>query len=422
MRKYVLGALCLLSLMLLISACGGSSDSSSEGASTAASEESSGESGAEEGAEEGGSEEASSEEGSGESFTFSKEASEANELITGFAALDHVPTVEELEPRVKKYEEVPKELLIDTPVEKKATAGKNIALLYCGVPVCTTFNNAMAEAAAKLNWKVTRIPLGVAPEEFTKAYEEAAQVDADMVISSGLSRELFDRQLTTLEEMNIPIIQWSAPMEPVEGKLWVTASKPQYQSSGIMLAEKVALDSNLEAEVAAFSVPQYGLIEENNNTFAEYLELICPNCSVDKQELAVADVGKAGPKITGYLQQHPDTKYVLCGFGDLCIGVAQAIKAAGIEGVKILSKDTDAPNVQNIYNGSEWASIPLPIQQTGWQVIDLAQRIFNEESTEDTAVEPQMIITKENIDDPESPTIGSVPDFKQQYEKLWKLK
>lgn len=416
MRKYVLGGLLVLAFVLVVAGCGSSgSSSSSESASTAPAEEE---------AASGENENASSEEGSGGEFV-SAEASKANEEITGFPALNKVPSMAELKERVEKYKEIPKELLIDTPVKKKAEKGKDIGLLYCGVPVCTTFNNAMAEAAALLGWKVTRIPLGVAPEEFTKAYEEALTDEVDMVISSGLARELFNRQLTELEEAGIPIIQWSAPMEPVEGKLWVTASAPQYQSSGIMLAEAVALESEMKAEVAAFSVPQYGLIEENNNTFAEYLPKICPECKVDKQELSVADIGKAGPKITGYLQQHPETKYVLCGFGDLCIGVAQAIKAAGIEGVQILSKDTDSPNVQNIANGSEWISIPLPIQQTGWMVIDLAQRIFNEESTEGTAVEPQMIIDKENIEEqggPESPTIGSVPNFKQKYEELWGLK
>lgn len=412
MRKYVLGALVVLALGLVAAGCGssgGSSSSSETSASTAST----------------GEEATPEESSSGESFSFSKEASEANEMITGFPALNKVPTMEELKERVEHYKEVPKEILTDTPVEKKATPGKDIGLLYCGVPVCTTFNNAMAEAAALLGWKVTRIPLGVAPEEFTNAYEEALQDNVDIVISSGLARELFNRQLTELEEAGIPIIQWSAPIEPVPNKLWVTASKPQYQSSGIMLAEAVAYDSEMKAEVAAFSVPQYGLIEENNNVFAEYLPEICPECTVDKTELAVSDVGKAGPKITGYLQQHPETKYVLCGFGDLCIGVAQAIKAAGIEGIQILSKDTDAPNVQNIANGSEWVSVPLPIQQTGWQVIDLAQRIFNGESTEGTSVEPQMIIDKENIDEqggPESPTIGAVPNFKQKYEELWQLK
>jgi len=44
-------------------------------------------------------------------------------------------------------------------------------------------------------------------------------------------------------------------------------------------------------------------------------------------------------------------------------------------------------------NGLEAAASPLAIAQTGWQIIDLAQWIFNGDDTSKTRLEPMQIVT-----------------------------
>ncbi len=339
--------------------------------------------------------------------------------ITGLKPLTAPATMAELTSRVAKYEQVPKQLLETKPVSVKATPGKNIALLVCGVPVCAEFNKAASQAASLLGWKVTRIDLGVSPQDFANAYNRAVQLKPDMVVGSGLPRSLFEKQLNELQQMNIPVIEWSSGIKPVPGHLWVATDDPLYQSAGIMTAEFLAKEGQLKANVVIANVPQYTMSTLYADTLKSYLPQICPQCKVDYHVAAVTDIGKLGPTMTGYVQQHPDTKYVVCTFGDLCQGVGQALKAAGRGDVKVFTRDPGTTNYQNIQNGLEWATNPLPIGQTGWQIIDLAQRIFNGDDTSQTRLAPEQIVTQ--ISDPSSPLIGAVPDYEAQYKALWKL-
>lgn len=349
----------------------------------------------------------------------SAEIAAAFEQITGEKPLDKPATAEELGPRVDGYKAVPKDILIDEPVSKKAEPGKHIALLVCGVPVCAEFNNAAKEAADLLGWKTTRVDLGVSPEDFANAYNRAIELKPDLVVGSGLSRELFDKQLNTLAEMDIPVIQWSSGIKPIEGKLWVATDDPFYQAAGLLAAETVAADGDLKSNVAVFNVPQYTMSTLFAKTFESYLDKSCTDCQVDYQEAAAADIGKLGQKVSAYVQKNPDVTHVVCSFGDLCQGVGQALKTAGRDDVKVYTQDPGATNFQNIANGSEWGATPLAIGQTGWQIVDLAQRIFNGDDVEGTRLAPMQAVTE--VTDAKSPLIGAVPDYKEQYKALWKL-
>lgn len=353
---------------------------------------------------------------SGEPFV-PQEAADAFKAITGKDPLDKAATMADLEPRVASYQTAPTKILQTEPVSKKAEPGKNIALLVCGVPVCTEFNDAMNEAADELGWKITRIDLGVSPEEFTKAYNRAIEIKPDMVVGSGLPRELFDKQLDTLAAMNIPVIEWSSGIKPVADKLWVATDDPLYQAAGIQAAEYLAADGDLKSQVAVFNVPQYTMSSLFATTLQDYLPKICPDCKVGYEEAAATDIGKLGEKVTGYVQQNPDTQYVVCTFGDLCQGVGQALRSAGRDDVKVFTRDPGSTNFQNMANGLEHATSPLPIGQTGWQIVDLAQRIFNGDDTSDTRLSPVQIVTE--VKDPKAPLIGAVPDYQDQYRALW---
>lgn len=339
--------------------------------------------------------------------------------ITGFEPFAKPATAEELAPRVAKYTAVPTEVLVKEPVSKKAEPGKQLAILYTGVPIAIEYFEAQKAAAELLGWKVTGIDVGTNPEEFAQAYDRAVGLKPDMVIGSGIPREYLNKQLTQLQEMNIPVIQWSSGVDPVDGHLFVAVDNPLYEAAGIQTSEFLAADGDMKSNVVAFSVKQYAMIDVFTRTMDEYMEKMCADCTFDLQQVAASDVGKLAPKVTAYLQKNPDTKYVLCGFGDLCQGVGTALKAAGRSDVKIMTRDPSSTNYQNIANGVEWAGGALPIGQTSWQVIDLAQRVFNGDSLDGTRLQPQQIVTE--VPDPKSPVIGAVPEYQDQYKKLWKL-
>ena len=347
------------------------------------------------------------------------DAAAAIKQVTGFEPFTKAATAAELGPRVAAYGRVPSKLLIDQPVSKKATPGKRLAILYTGVPIAIEYFNAQKAAARLLGWKVTGVDVGTSPQDFGSAYNRAIALKPDMVIGSGLPREFFSKQLDTLQKMNVPVIEWSSGVKPVTGHVWVAVDNPLYQAGAIQMSEYLAASGDMKAKVVAFNVKQFAMIDVFTRTMDQYMTKMCPSCSYDLQQVAATDIGKLAQKVTGYVQQHPETNYVLCGFGDLCQGVGTALRAAGRKDIKIVTRDPASTNYQNIHNGIEWGAGALPIAQTSWQVIDLAQRIFNGDDTSKTRLMPQQIITK--VPDPKDPLLGAVPDYQTQYKALWKL-
>jgi ABC-type sugar transport system substrate-binding protein len=193
----------------------------------------------------------------------------------------------------------------------------------------------------------------------------------------------------------------------------------QYFAAGQIMTEELAYASQLKGKMVLYNVPQYAGSTSMVNTIRAYLPVVCPNCSLDYQVSQVTDVGSLGPTVTAYITAHPDVKFVICSFGDLCQGVGQALKAAGQTGVKVFTKDGTALNFANIKAGLETADIPLPGGQTGWQIIDTAQRIFDGDTATIDDLSPQQWVT--TITNPADPLIGSVPNYQEAYKKLWGL-
>jgi ribose transport system substrate-binding protein len=338
--------------------------------------------------------------------------------ITGNDALTGPATMAQLKPRVAKYTAAPTALLEKTPVSKKAQPGKKIVYLVCGVPICSEVANAYQKAAQSLGWSLQKVDLGVSPQEFNQAFTRAVQIKPDLVIGSGLNRELISKGLAELAKNNIPTIQWAAGITPKSGeKLYTMIDLDQHDAYGMVASEFLAADDNLKSHTVVYNVPQYATTTQIGKMVEGYLPKICPNCSVDYQEMAVSDIGKLGQKVTAYVQKHPDTTHVLCTNGDFCLGVAQALRAAGQQKVKVATTLTATTNLQNIANETEEAGISLPLTALGWQLVDQSQRIFNGDDLSDTTLMPIQMVT--SVGNPGDPTIGAVPDFEKQYQALW---
>jgi ABC-type sugar transport system substrate-binding protein len=404
--------LCLIGCAACLAACGSSSSSSSGGASQT--------SGAGGGNSTASGSAAAAGTGSPSAFVSPAIAAQVKS-VNGIPPLGKPATMSVLKSRVALYESVPKNLLTTAPVTKKATPGKNIVMLVCGVPVCSQYADATQQAATLLGWKLTRVPSGVSPEQFVQAYTQAIADKPDLVIGSGVPRSVINDGLTKLAQLHIPTIQFAAGItaEPSQG-LYTADTAPLYAAVAIQASEAVALDGDMKSNMVIFNVPQYPENTRMSQIISQYLPKICSGCSVDIQTAAATDIGSLGQKVTSYLQSHPSTKYVMCAFGDLCQGVGAAVRSAGFSDVKILSRDSSTTNFQNIANGLEWAASPLPTAEVGWQLIDMAQRIFNKQSVANTSTAQRPVfVTK--VPNPKSSTVGTVPNYQALYKKLWKL-
>ncbi|MCU1691818.1 MAG: hypothetical protein JWM64_909 [Frankiales bacterium] len=350
--------------------------------------------------------------------TVSAAGASAFKRLTGLDAATGPLTEAELQTRVAKLSAKPTQILQTTPVSKKATPGKRIVYLACGVPICSEVANSYEAAAKKIGWKMTRVPLGVSPLAYDQAFTRAAALKPDLVVASGLNRGIIAKGLLALKKAGVPSIQWAAGITPEPGEAVYTMTDiDNHEAQGVIASEYLALDAKQKANVVIYNVPAFSITTAIGKTVKGYLPTICPDCKTEYKEVAVTDIGKVGQQATAYVQQHPETTHVFCTNGAFCTGVGQALKAAGQAKVKVVTAELATTNLQNIQNGTEEAGIALPLTALGWQLVDQSQRIFNGDDLAETHLVPAQMVT--SVEDPSDSTIGAPADFEAQYLKLW---
>jgi ABC-type sugar transport system substrate-binding protein len=168
------------------------------------------------------------------------------------------------------------------------------------------------------------------------------------------------------------------------------------------------------------------------NSLKSRLQQVCPSCSFAVNDVSVSSIGTTFPaQAVSYLQAHPSVNYIVPSFGDLTLGLAAALKAAGLSSkVKVLTQSLSAAGLKDIQDGGEAMNLPEPDIQIGWTIMDALVRKFEQAPLPQSeyANLPALYVTKSNASvpagelatDPEG--FVSVPTYKSQFEALWHLK
>ena len=128
------------------------------------------------------------------------------------------------------------------------------------------------------------------------------------------------------------------------------------------IAAWITADSKAAAKVVMVNIRDFPILSAEEDALKAGLAKYCKACTFEGLPVTLDDLGagKIPQLVVSYLQEHPDTNYIHYAFGGLPTGVTEAIKSAGIEGVKQVGVDFSAPNLQEIIDGtnSVWTANP----------------------------------------------------------------
>jgi len=326
---------------------------------------------------------------------------------------------------VKKYSAAPTSIGISKPLSKRPPTGKRIYWLECGVPVCHTHSHYLQLAAKVLGWKLTIVPMGTTPEEIGRAWTRAAEDLPDAVIATGVPQVLFKAQLAKLWSHKIPYAAGTSTDPNTNGQIADIADISDFKLRGVMAANWTVADTDGKANVVFVNVPDFPVLRVMYSAFASEFKRLCPSCKQAQLKVSATDIGKKMPSImVSYLQAHPDTDYIVYSFGDLAIGVTQALVSGGFQGKVKSYSDAGSPvNRQDIVNGK------IQVVDTGaneamltWRVMDVLARWFDGDPVSccNTGVLPKQYLTKANITDPKANWFGP-KNYQAQFKKLWHI-
>ncbi len=335
------------------------------------------------------------------------------------------PGVQEAKKFVQAHLAPPNSIGKLEPLPKKPEAGKSVAYLECASPVCGAVGNAVKAAGEALGWTVTSTPTGASPEEITQAFDSVIQRHPDAVIQAGNPRALFEPQLKKLEAEGIPYIADASADELGGAEVAIVSDSSTYEESGRWLARWVVADTEGKANAVFFGVPDFPILVALQKGFQSEYKALCPSCPLETVNVALPSIvkGEFPSEVVSVVQRNPDLNYMVPAYGDMTLGVPQALKAAGLsDQVKTISHAGGPRNFDEIVKGLQTAEMPYPNKEAGWMLIDAAARSFAEvELPQDvyTAVLGQYL-TAENIENPSEEWVA-VANYEEQFKKLWKV-
>lgn len=334
------------------------------------------------------------------------------------------------EKEVAAAQETLTEILTAEPLSG-SVEGKTLAFAAASFPVAEPIGAALEEAATTLGMKFTKVDIGATPDTVAAGMNQIVQDKPDAVVVLAFDPNTFWKsQAKELEAAGIPTvglgyiacdsIRIECEGDDVGSSLSLV-STPESEAFGKLEAAAIIAESGGTANAVYFGDPQLGNSAIIAKSFTERIEE-CPDCTAETVDLSAADIGTTAPsQIVSYLQSHPEVKYVSLQFGDFAIGVPQALKAAGLTDVKIISQASSKAQYDDISaGGSQFADIPVPFPYLSYVAVDsVARLLLDQEITAEQVATPLIVMDKENLDLSDGGYWPGVEGYKAQFEELW---
>jgi ABC-type sugar transport system substrate-binding protein len=258
----------------------------------------------------------------------------------------------------------------------------------------------------------------------------ALQQNPDVIGITGIPSAAIKPQLKAAADAGVPVVVCSPGPEEPSAETYAAICSQTTGPDGENLAKWAIKDSGGKANMVMVTIPSFPSLQTTvdglDNTAAKY----CPGCSTGELDLTVDDLagGQVASKLVAYLQTHPDTNYVVFNFGDLEIGVPEALKAAGFDKkVKLIGNGAGPQQFQGIIDGGmDAAWVAYPAVYEGWQLVDAALRVVDGGQVPDGYQKELASLPSYIVDTPEAAK-ALAPSFdydgpagyQDQFKQLW---
>jgi ribose transport system substrate-binding protein len=327
---------------------------------------------------------------------------------------------------VRKYSQPPTSIGVTEPLPT-SPQGKRVYYLEQDIPVMKLIGDEAEQAAGILGIEFTRVPAGSTPESWGRAFDRAVQDAPDVVLAGPIPAAVVGSQLAQLAAKQIPVVVWTSVDVPKPGN-GITLNFDTiafYKRQGRLMADWVTADSKGKAKAVLFNIPDFPSLAPLARAFESRLKSVCPGCSLDKVAVGAQSIGTELPgRVTSYLQEKPDTNYVVAGFGDMFIGVPDAVAGAGVTGnVKLVTQSGGQLNYQYVKSGQQAVEGATPFGLYSWKLMDTAARVVTGASPAPDQAElvPTQLLTKKDIRFNLNEPWPGVKDYQADFKKLWNV-
>lgn len=309
---------------------------------------------------------------------------------------------------------------IDEPLTT-TPSGKKIAIAQCGVDTCAQIASGITAAAKTLGWSTKPYDTGTTPDAAIAAFKQIVADKPDVVVVMSVAVQTVQTQLRQLKQQGAVIVSTGVDT-PSKDLIDAAINNNALDTLwGKGMADYMISDTGGALHGLYLGVPFFPFSVALGRGLTDETPHICPSCSVKELDVNPQDIGRKVPQqVVSYLQANPATNYVAVPFGDLAIGVPEALQAAGLaDQVKIISLAGGKVNYQYIKAGQQRADMALDTRLNGWYVVDAAARLISHQTPPDyDSIRRVQILTE--IDwNPASEPYVAIKGYEAQFASLW---
>lgn len=322
-----------------------------------------------------------------------------------------------------------KSVLVDEPLSKPIPAGTSMAFLDVGTPIATIMWDNLQAIQQLTGIQMSRIQTGNDADSINSALNTVVENPPSAVINVAIDPTFFQTQIEQLKQKGVPVVSASIMNGADFGLPPVFNGPEETEASGRALTAAAIDRTNGEAtEFVYYHIPEFPFSSVLLKGAQEEMSELCPDCNLRVVEIPLATLGStAADRVVSDLQSHPETQYFISSVDEVQIGLPAKMQVAGIDSVGGLGQTTSQVNYQQLLDGTQDASLSIDLNLFMWSLVDQALReiegqkySFPDPMT--VAATLQRITTHDNA--PSDTAVGyiAIPDYRDQYAKLWLVK
>ncbi len=312
------------------------------------------------------------------------------------------------------------------PLTGKIPTDKPWVIITCELPQCQVISNG-ALAAAKAAGVTTKLLSYKTTDgtTLTSAMKQALEAKPFAVSPVGFAQAVWDSLQPQYKAAGV-IITPIATGDTKSSDVVTTgaASQLDYTAGGKAMADFVIADSNAAAQILVQDIPAFAVLKAYGDGFKAQITSACSGCKMTNLDNAPAQLATNSivPSVIAALQKDKSIKYLASTDGAFLIGINSALKAAGLEDVKILGGSPDINNLTAAKNGTQAAWTGAAEDQYGWIALDIiARQTLGMTIPDGNGGRVTQILTKDNVGTPSPVGLSAPADYVDQYKKLWGL-
>jgi ribose transport system substrate-binding protein len=323
---------------------------------------------------------------------------------------------------VEQYLQRPSSIDLDTPIDAEIPTGLKLYFISCGVEACEAEADIIKQATDILGWEFTKLSTDGTPQQIQNAWEQVVREKPDGVIYTATPRSQIEQYITDASANGTSIAACCITDAPENGIIWTTSTPDQLGDLARPMAAWVVNDAaengNDAPGVLYVDLPDFPILSSLATGFESNFKELCPDCAYDVLPVGLADLQNAPDNIVSFLRSNPDTKYVITSTDSPFVGLPAALKAAGLDDVKIFGEGPSTANLTNIANGDQAGTMAFAFYEIMFGAVDAIAREKAGVDVVPGFAPPNWILNADNL--PSSTEFFPlVPDIVEYFTTLW---